>query len=139
MNKGPPRKVTVEDMSDALAAPTIVTPGATEISDGMVKSMKRKRDRDRMDPRKARRPELPVTGPGRGGRVGASATQHLVQSLVRDSSRDDDVSFFLFNMGLSPPQRALCDQAPATISNLRLKRSCNAYLIFFLFTFYLDF
>ncbi len=94
MNKGPPRKVTVEDMSDALAAPTIVTPGATEISDGMVKSMKRKRDRDRMDPRKARRPELPVTGPGRGGRVGASATQHLVQSLVRDSSRDDDVSFF---------------------------------------------
>ncbi|KAF9036454.1 WD40 repeat-like protein [Hymenopellis radicata] len=90
MNKGPPRKVTVEDMSDALAAPTIVTPGATEISDGMVKSMKRKRDRDRMDPRKARRPELPVTGPGRGGRVGASATQHVVQNLVRDTTRDED-------------------------------------------------
>ncbi|KAF8922330.1 transcription factor [Mucidula mucida] len=83
MNKGPPRKVTVEDMSDALAAPTIVTPGAQRFR--MAWS-----NRDRMDPRKARRPELPVTGPGRGGRVGASATQHLVQSLVRDSSRDDD-------------------------------------------------
>ena len=44
-----------------------------------------------MDPKKSRRPELPVTGPGRGGRVGASATQHVVQNLVRDSSRDQDV------------------------------------------------
>jgi hypothetical protein len=44
-----------------------------------------------MDPRKSKRPELPVTGPGRGGRVGASATQHVVQNLVRDTTRDDDV------------------------------------------------
>lgn len=52
---------------------------------------KRKREKDRMDPRKSRRPELPVTGPGRGGRVGASATQHVVQNLVRDTTRDEDV------------------------------------------------
>jgi hypothetical protein len=44
-----------------------------------------------MDPRKSKRPELPVTGPGRGGRVGASATQHVVQNLVRDTTRDEDV------------------------------------------------
>jgi hypothetical protein len=52
---------------------------------------KRKADKDRQDPRKSRRPELPVTGPGKGGRVGASATQHVVQNLVRDTTRDQDV------------------------------------------------
>ncbi|KIO16430.1 hypothetical protein M407DRAFT_33917 [Tulasnella calospora MUT 4182] len=32
----------------------------------------------------------PLHGPGKGGRVGASATQHVVQNLVRDSTRDED-------------------------------------------------
>jgi len=92
MNKGPARKVTVEDMSDALAAPTILTPHALPMfRDGEEgRGTKRKRDKDRVDPRKSRRPELPVTGPGRGGRVGASATQHVVQNLVRDTTRDED-------------------------------------------------
>lgn len=94
LSKGPPRKVTIEDMSDALAAPTILTPHALpmfrDLDPG--RGTKRKREKDRMDPRKSRRPELPVTGPGRGGRVGASATQHVVQNLVRDTTRDVDVS-----------------------------------------------
>jgi len=92
LSKGPPRKVTIEDMSDALAAPTILTPHALpmfrDLDPG--RGTKRKREKDRMDPRKSRRPELPVTGPGRGGRVGASATQHVVQNLVRDTTRDVD-------------------------------------------------
>lgn len=54
--------------------------------------MKRKREKERQDPRKSKRPELPVTGPGKGGRVGASATQHVVQNLFRDTTRDEDVS-----------------------------------------------
>ncbi|KAJ3872123.1 hypothetical protein F5051DRAFT_445486 [Lentinula edodes] len=93
LNKGPPRKVTIEDMSDALAAPAILTPHALPMfrdGDGIVRGGKRKREKDRMDPRKSRRPELPVTGPGKGGRVGASATQHVVQNLVRDTTRDED-------------------------------------------------
>jgi hypothetical protein len=57
---------------------------------------KRKREKERMDPRKSMRPELPVSGPGRGGRVGASATQHVVQNLVRDTMRDEDVSWIAF-------------------------------------------
>ncbi|TCD70036.1 hypothetical protein EIP91_005017, partial [Steccherinum ochraceum] len=92
LNKGPPRKATVEDMSDAVSAPTIITPHALPMfrdgEDG--RGSKRKREKDRMDPRKSRRPELPVTGPGKGGRVGASATQHVVQNLVRDTTRDED-------------------------------------------------
>ncbi|KAF8168327.1 hypothetical protein B0H34DRAFT_670517 [Crassisporium funariophilum] len=92
LSKGPPRKVTIEDMSDALAAPTILTPHALpmfrDLDPG--RGTKRKREKDRMDPRKSKRPELPVSGPGRGGRVGASATQHVVQNLVRDTTRDVD-------------------------------------------------
>lgn len=98
LSKGVPKRPTVEDMSDALAAPTILTPHALPMfkdGDGIVKGMKRKREKDRMDPRKSRRPELPVTGPGRGGRVGASATQHVVQNLVRDTTRDEDVSGYV--------------------------------------------
>ena len=98
LNKGPPRKVTIEDVSDAMAAPTILTPHALpmfrDLDPG--RGTKRKREKDRLDPRKSRRPELPVTGPGKGGRVGASATQHVVQNLVRDTTRDVDVSFFYF-------------------------------------------
>lgn len=92
LSKGPPRKVTVEDMSDALAAPTILTPHALPMFRDMDPGhgTKRKREKDRLDPRKSRRPELPVTGPGKGGRVGASATQHVVQNLVRDTTRDVD-------------------------------------------------
>jgi hypothetical protein len=94
LNKGPPRKVTVEDMSDAVTAPHIITPHALpmfrDLDPG--RGTKRKREKDRQDPRKSRRPELPVTGPGKGGRVGASATQHVVQNLVRDTTRDEDVS-----------------------------------------------
>lgn len=95
LSKGPPRKVTIEDMSDALAAPTILTPHALPMFRDMDPGTgtKRKREKDRLDPRKSRRPELPVTGPGKGGRVGASATQHVVQNLVRDTTRDVDVSF----------------------------------------------
>ena len=99
-NKGPARKVTIEDMSDALAAPTILTPHALPMfrdgEDGIARGTKRRREKERADPRKSRRPELPVTGPGRGGRVGASATQHVVQNLVRDTTRDEDVSDPLF-------------------------------------------
>lgn len=49
------------------------------------------------------RPELPVNGPGRGGRVGASATQHVVQNLVRDTMRDEDVSGFQYATALNLP------------------------------------
>ncbi|KAM0790757.1 hypothetical protein ACM66B_004608 [Microbotryomycetes sp. NB124-2] len=51
---------------------------------------KRKRDRERHDPQKTLKPMPPVTGPGRGGRIGAAATQHVVQGLVRNHMRDQD-------------------------------------------------
>ena len=99
LNKGPAKRPTVEDMSDAVAAPAIIIPGVTrdgEFTSGLPN--KRKRDKERQDPRKSRRPELPVHGPGRGGRVGASATQHVVQNLVRDTTRDEDVRAIPFTV-----------------------------------------
>ena len=124
LSKGPPRKVTIEDMSDALAAPTILTPHALpmfrDLDPG--RGTKRKREKDRMDPRKSRRPELPVTGPGRGGRVGASATQHVVQNLVRDTTRDVDVSgalcfIFLLLTACSPEK--LCYDMQRLLTRIR--------------------
>lgn len=109
LSKGPPRKVTIEDMSDAVTAPTILTPHSLptfrDLDPG--RGTKRKRDKERMDPRKSRRPELPVTGPGKGGRVGASATQHIVQNLVRDTTRDVDVSTIILVLYKFPCSRYL--------------------------------
>ncbi|KAH9075819.1 hypothetical protein EDB83DRAFT_2515499 [Lactarius deliciosus] len=71
VNKGPAKRPTVEDMSDAVAAPAIIIPGVTrdgEFTSGLPN--KRKRDKERQDPRKSRRPELP--------------------NLVRDTTRDED-------------------------------------------------
>lgn len=79
---------------------------------------KRKRERERHDPQKTMKPREfalrlilliptpkqladnwntllavpPVVGPGKGGRVGSAATQHLVNQLQRDTTRDVDVS-----------------------------------------------
>ncbi|KAF7320223.1 Transcriptional factor [Mycena kentingensis (nom. inval.)] len=92
-NKAPAKRATMEDMSGAMLAPVIHNPVDDPLfseNDGIIKLHKRKREHGKMDPRKLRRPELPVTGPGRGGRVGASATQHMVQTLVRDNTRDED-------------------------------------------------
>lgn len=52
---------------------------------------KRARERERHDPVKSLKPMPPIVGRGRGGRVGASATQHVVQGLVRDNMVDQDV------------------------------------------------
>ena len=47
---------------------------------------KRKRDKDRMDPVKTKRPELPVNGPGFGGRV--SGSYNFTQFVMKDRSKN---------------------------------------------------
>jgi len=95
------KKVTIEDASRAFLSQPIITPHALPMfrEDNPMAALqsgregrigKRKREKERMDKRKTQRPDAPLSGPGRGGRVGASATQHVVQNLVRDSTRDED-------------------------------------------------
>lgn len=103
-NKSVIKRATIESVASAELQPQIITPHALPMfRDGEGgTSVKRKREKERMDPRKSKRPELPVTGPGKGGRVGASATQHVVQNLFRDTTRDQDVSVTPFLMFLMP-------------------------------------
>lgn len=74
---------------------TILTPHALPMFQDdprlMGKTGKRKREKERQDPVKTMKPLPPMSGPGRGGRVGASATQHIVQGLVFNNTRDEDV------------------------------------------------
>ncbi|PVG01931.1 transcription factor [Serendipita vermifera] len=96
------RAVTIEDASAALLTAPILTPGDGFRDDDIsafMPSSKRKREKERMDPKKSMRPDLPVSGPGRGGRVGASATQHIVQNLVRDTMREEDPREALLRIG----------------------------------------
>lgn len=101
------KKVTIEDASRAFLSQPIITPHALPMfrEDNPMAALqsgregrvgKRKREKERMDKSKTQRPDAPLSGPGRGGRVGASATQHVVQNLVRDSTRDEDVGIFFF-------------------------------------------
>lgn len=69
-----------------------------------------------------------MVGPGRGGRIGAAATQHVVQGLIRDNLRDQDVrvrgsvhkferiSLNLPTMSHSQPREALLKYATADAS-----------------------
>jgi WD repeat-containing protein 70 len=69
------------------------------------RSLKRRAEKARLDPVKSRRPELPVVGHGRGGRVGSSLTAHLMKTLIKDTSREED------------PREALIRHAQAAESN----------------------
>lgn len=81
--------------SDEVPVGAIITPHALPMFQDdprlMGRTGKRKRERERQDPVKTMKPLPPVTGPGKGGRVGASATQHMVQGLNFNRTRDEDV------------------------------------------------
>lgn len=49
-------------------------------------SKKRKMDKIRNDPKASKMPDRPMNGPGKGGRVGAAATQHVVQNIFNVSA-----------------------------------------------------
>ncbi|PVZ98975.1 hypothetical protein BB558_005021 [Smittium angustum] len=69
----------------------IITPHALPLfKDSSSSSTKRRTEKLRKDPIASRRPELPVRGQGRGGVIGTSETQHIMKSLIKDTTRDED-------------------------------------------------
>jgi hypothetical protein len=42
--------------------------------------------------------DLPVSGPGKGGKIGSSLTQHIMKELIKDTTRG--LSFLFFSRGL---------------------------------------
>ncbi|KAJ3029526.1 hypothetical protein HDV00_009551 [Rhizophlyctis rosea] len=88
-----PKTKAVDDLdlySDDAARP-IITPHALPMFKEDFPGMgKRKRERIRADPLKTKKPDLPLSGPGRGGKLGTSITQHIMRSVIKDTTRDED-------------------------------------------------
>jgi hypothetical protein len=38
----------------------------------------------------ARKPDIPVKGPGKGGKLGTNFTQHFMQGVIKDTTREED-------------------------------------------------
>ncbi|ONH93109.1 hypothetical protein PRUPE_8G213600 [Prunus persica] len=74
-----PRKKSIDDFE---AKPVIHNPHALPLFRDQP-SRKREREKTLKDPLKSHKPELPMTGPGFGGRVGASKGSLLTQYLMK--------------------------------------------------------
>ncbi|KAI7863137.1 WD40-repeat-containing domain protein [Spinellus fusiger] len=69
----------------------IITPHALPMfRDDEPRSSKRKREKLRKDPKVSHRPEMPVNGPGKGGRVGLNEQQAVIAGFSKDTTRDED-------------------------------------------------
>lgn len=96
-----PKRRTADDLSSSainemdrpIMAPHTLPMYKEEMNAGMGggRGGKRQRERERHDPVKSLKPLPPIVGRGSGGRVGTSATQHVVQGLVRDNFGREDV------------------------------------------------
>jgi len=58
---------------------------------------KRKRDKLRNDPIASHHPEMPLNGPGRGGRVGTNYTHYMMKYIMKDTTHDEDPREALLN------------------------------------------
>ncbi|TIC16372.1 WD40 repeat-like protein [Wallemia mellicola] len=89
LDRAPKRARDVEDVlastdPDRDLRVPIITPDAMEEDERTQKRMRMKKESD------ARKPQPPLVGSGRGGRVGASATQAMVQRLFGESTIGQD-------------------------------------------------
>ncbi|KAI7817127.1 WD40-repeat-containing domain protein [Gamsiella multidivaricata] len=83
-----PKKRAVDDYE--IDRP-IITPHALPMfKEDKVQTSKRKQEKLRSDPKASHRPEMPLTGPGRGGKVGQSTIQHVLTDFVKDTMREED-------------------------------------------------
>ncbi|KAG7563024.1 hypothetical protein FFLO_01582 [Filobasidium floriforme] len=86
-----PRSTPRDEIFVARSAPVIITPHAlSSMRDQDYRQSKRQKEKARNDPVKSQKPQEPLVGAGKGGRVGASATQHVVQSMFRNTMLDED-------------------------------------------------
>lgn len=88
-----PRKKSVDDFQ---AEPVIHNPHALPLFRDQP-SRKRQREKVLKDPLKSHKPELPITGPGFGGRVGSTKGSLLTQYLLKVISLLA-MSYIIYNM-----------------------------------------
>jgi len=53
-------------------------------------SAKKQKLKDRQDPIKSRKPDLPLDGPGHRGHVGSSLTHHMMKTMIKKTDREED-------------------------------------------------
>lgn len=69
----------------------IITPHALPMfKDEETRPSKKKRDKLRKDPVASYRPDLPMSGHGKGGRVNMNQQQAVIKSFAKDTTRDED-------------------------------------------------
>lgn len=85
------RKVKQVEM---LAQQQIITPHALPLfREDRPRSSKKRLEKDRKDPLKSRRPDLPVTGPGQGGRIaaaGGTLSSYIIRNMGLKKKVDDE-------------------------------------------------
>mmetsp|Transcript_2144 Transcript_2144/g.2396 ORF Transcript_2144/g.2396 Transcript_2144/m.2396 type:complete len:623 (+) Transcript_2144:69-1937(+) len=81
------RKRTIEDTNKSYVR--IKTPHAIKMFRDEP-SRQTQRKKAKLDPRLSARPEAPVAGPGKGGKLGTSVSQHLLKQLVRKEAFGED-------------------------------------------------
>lgn len=95
-SRAPKQRRALDDYVDPADQP-IITPhalpmfkdsNAYEVSDAGT-ATKRKRENIRNNAQKSRKPEVPVRGPGHGGRVGEAADRHMVAGMAGDMRSED--------------------------------------------------
>lgn len=75
----------------ANAPQVIITPHALPMfQEESYYQSKKSQEKARNDPVKSHKPQEPVVGKGSGGRIGASAQQHIVQNMFRNTMMDED-------------------------------------------------
>ncbi|CAO3620367.1 unnamed protein product [Mucor hiemalis] len=98
----------------------IITPHALPMfKDDEPRTSKRKRDKLRSDPVASYRPDLPVNGPGKGGRVNMNQQQAVIKTFAKDTTRDEDPREALLKYA------DLAESDPLWVSNVYKKTQPN--------------
>uniref|UniRef100_A0A8C6WQH1 WD repeat-containing protein 70 n=1 Tax=Neogobius melanostomus TaxID=47308 RepID=A0A8C6WQH1_9GOBI len=83
-----------EKHTEMLAQDYIITPHALPMfREARQRSTKKQLEKDRLDPKKSHKPEPPVSGPGRGGRVaahGGTLSSFIVKNIALDKTDDSN-------------------------------------------------
>ncbi|ORY93643.1 WD40-repeat-containing domain protein [Syncephalastrum racemosum] len=99
----------------------VITPHALPMfKDTETRYSKRKKEKLRKDPKASHRPEMPVKGPGKGGRVGVNEQQMVIKGFSKDTTRDEDPREALLKYA------DLAEKEPMWVSNLYKDTQPNA-------------
>ncbi|XP_053500988.1 WD repeat-containing protein 70 isoform X2 [Ictalurus furcatus] len=83
-----------EKQAETLTQDYIITPHALPMfREARQRSTKKQLEKDRLDPVKSHKPEPPVSGPGRGGRVaahGGTLSSYIVKNIALDKTDDSN-------------------------------------------------